>query len=217
MYISKFPLGILISFLLVLAGCQSVAPYDYSALKASKPKSILVIPPNNSSIEVNAPYIFLSTISRPLAEKGYYVFPVAVIDHFLKENGLPTPAEMNTIPLDKIQEHIGADAVLYTTVEKWGQKFELISSRAVVKSNLRLVDARTGDLLWSSVAYAEYQPNNNTGGGLLGAVISAAIEQVVASTIVDHTPNLSRQANSAAINRPSRGLLDGPYKQPTTK
>jgi hypothetical protein len=40
-------------------------------------------------------YIYLSTLTKPLAEKGYYVLPVAVIDQFLKENGLPTPAEMN--------------------------------------------------------------------------------------------------------------------------
>ena len=62
----------------------------------------------NSSVEVNAPYSYLSTISQPLAEKGYYVFPVSVVDTFLKENGLPTPAEMNGIALDKIVEVIGA-------------------------------------------------------------------------------------------------------------
>jgi hypothetical protein len=46
-----------------------------------------------------------------LAEKGYYVLPVAVIDQFLKENGLPTPAEMNGIPLEKIS--IASDLTVF--------------------------------------------------------------------------------------------------------
>lgn len=197
----------------ILVGCGPVKPYDYSALEQSKPRSIVVIPPANNTVEVNAPYIYLSTISKPLAEKGYYVFPVSVIDHFLKENGLPTPAEMNSIPLDKIHEHIGADAVLYVSIEDWGQKFQLLSSKAVVKANLRLVDARTGTLLWDTVAYAEHANSNNSGGGILGAIASAVADQI-AGSIVDHTPTLSVTANNNAINNTRRGLLYGPYVQP---
>ena len=91
-------LRVLISLIvpILIAGCVTVPPYDYTALENSRPRSILVLPPVNNSIEVNAPYIFLAGISRPLAEKGYYVFPVAVIDIFLKENGLPTPAKDST-------------------------------------------------------------------------------------------------------------------------
>lgn len=207
----KIYLVALLSSLLLMIGCQSTKPYDYTALQASQPKSILVIPPNNSSIEVNAPYIFLSTISKPLAEKGYYVFPVAVIDYFLKENGLPTPAEMNTIPLDKIREHIGADAVLYVSIEEWGQKYQLISSKGVVKSKLKLVDTRTGELLWDATAFAE-QKSGDGGGGILGAIIAATVEQVINSSF-DNTGKLSSQANSWALNSKNRGLLNGPYKQ----
>jgi hypothetical protein len=124
-------LGFLIAFLSIfIVGCNKheVKPYDYTAFKKSKPRSIVVIPPKNNSIEVNASYIYLSTLTKPLAEKGYYVLPVAVIDQFLKENGLPTPAEMNGIPLEKIREHTGADAVLYVEIEEFGQKYLVLSS-----------------------------------------------------------------------------------------
>ena len=145
---SRYSIAVIFVFVMLLSGCQATqTPYDYSALENSRPRSILVIPPVNNSVEVNASYIFLSTISRPLAEKGYYVFPVAVIDQFLKENGLPTPIEMNGIPLDKIAEHIGADAVLYVSIEEWGQKYNLVSSTTEVHSILRLVDVNTGVLL----------------------------------------------------------------------
>jgi len=205
-----------ISFIILITTGCATSPYDYSAFEKSKPRSIVVIPPNNNSIEVNAPYIYLSTITRPLAEKGYYVFPVFVIDHFLKENGLPTPAEMNGIPLDKIGEHIGADAVLYVSIEDWGQKYKVIQSVAKVRANLRLVDVKTGELLWDSTAIAE-KSSGDGGGGLAGMLVSAVVTQVLSSTILDPLPDLASQANNSAIHNQSRGMLDGPYKRSTEK
>jgi hypothetical protein len=204
--ITKAGFFVLLAFSLV--ACQ-VAPYDYSALEASQPRSILVIPPLNESVDVNAPYTFISTVSKPIAEKGYYVFPVAVIDQFLKANGLPSPGEMNGVPLQKLREIIGADAVLYTTINQWGQKFQLLNSATIVDSNLKLIDARSGELLWTARAFAQ-QSSGDGGGGLAGAIIGAIVEQI-AGSIVDRTPALSSAANAVAINAPNQGLLPGPY------
>lgn len=201
--------------ILLSTGCART-PHDYSAFERSRPKSILVIPPLNNSIEVNAPYIYLATITRPLAEKGYYVFPVAVIDHFLKENGLPTPHEMNGIPLDKIGEHIGADAVLYVTIENWGQKFQVIQSVTVVSVTLRLVDVQTGEEIWQATARAE-AGSGNSGNDPLAALVAAVITQVLNTTVADPTPGLARQANYRAIYSQYSGLPDGPYKAPAQK
>lgn len=194
--------------LVFMTGC-AVTPYDYSAFNQSKPKSILVIPPMNNSVEVNAPYIYLSTITQPLAEKGYYVFPVAVIDNFLKENGLPTPAEMNSIPLDKIREHFGADAVMYVTIKDWGQKYNVLSSNTVVQAHLSLVDTQTGVQIWDADANA-VQGQQDNGGGLIGALIGAIVGQI-AGSLSDATPQLSRNANNMVVNSAKRGLLNGPY------
>jgi hypothetical protein len=196
-------------FALLVTGCATVDPYDYTQLQKEQPKSILVIPPLNHSVDVTASYSYLSTISKPLAEKGYYVFPVSVIDAFLKENGLPTPAEMNTIPLEKIREHIGADAVLYVEIVDWGQKFVLLSSNTVVKGKLKLVSTYTGLTLWDS-SFSFQQASDDAGEGLMGALIGAIIEQI-ASSINDQTPQVARVANDIAINQAKRGLLPGPY------
>ncbi len=207
---------LLFPFIVVFTSGCATTPHDNSAFENSKPGSIMIIPPNNNSLEANAPYIYLSTLSRPLAEKGYYVFPVSVIDHFLKENGLPTPAEMNGIPLDKIGEHIGADAVLYITIEDWGQKFQILSSVTRVEASLKLVSVKTGELLWESTARAK-QSSGDGGGGLAGALLNAVVTQVIASTIADPTPGLARQANNMAINSRTSGMLDGPYKQSSAR
>lgn len=207
---------IMLVVILLLSGCASVEPYNYGALKQAAPRSILVLPPMNSSVEVNASYSYLSTISQPLAEKGYYVFPVAVVDTFLKENGLPTPAEMNGIALDKIDEIIGADAVLYVDIQDWGQKFQVLSSVTVVKGYVKLVSVKTGELLWDAPIQAQYNPSNNSGGGLVGALVGAVVSQI-AGEVSDNTPLVARMANNAAINAPKRGLLSGPYQLHKTK
>jgi hypothetical protein len=42
----------------------------------------------NRTVEVDAPDYFLSTISRPLAERGYYVFPVNLVKRVMEDEGL---------------------------------------------------------------------------------------------------------------------------------
>lgn len=195
----------------ILAGCATSTntPHDYSSYRSSMPRSVLVLPPTNDSIEVNASYVYLSTITRPLAEAGYYVFPVAVVDRYMKDNGLPTPNEMNAVPLDKIRKIFGADAVLYIHIEDWGQKYQVISSTTIVKARARLVDVRTGAVLWQGLAHAA-EGSGDGGGGLLGYVVAAVVDQVM-DTVIDRTQPVSRLANEGMIFNTQNGLLLGPY------
>jgi len=71
-------LGLLAVSLLV--GCAAPRSVDYSAYKQARPKSILVLPPLNESPDIKATYSMLSQVTFPLAEAGYYVMPIAVVD-----------------------------------------------------------------------------------------------------------------------------------------
>ncbi len=193
---------------LVLTGCGSAPKHDYSVYRAYMPRSILVLPPRNESTDVNAPYIFLSTITRPLVDRGYYVFPVAVIDDFMKDNGLPTAYEMHNVPLNKLYEVFAADAVLYVNIEEWGQKYLVLSSSTVVKFGAQLVDSKSGEVLWTGQQYAV---ESSGGGGIIGMAISAAVEQIVDS-LVERTYDLSRRANYSMIFNRRDGLLPGYYE-----
>jgi hypothetical protein len=66
--------------ILILSGCVTQAKVDYSEFRASRPASILVLPPVNSSPDVAATYSLLSQATFPLAESGYYVMPVTLVD-----------------------------------------------------------------------------------------------------------------------------------------
>lgn len=193
---------------LVAGGCAAVKPPDYAPYRAHMPRSIVVLPPLNETTDVNAPYVFLSTVTRPLAESGYYVLPVAVVDAFMKENGLPTPGEMQGVSLEKIHEVLGADAVLYVTIESWGQKYRVISSDTEVKARAKLVDVATGETLWTGNAFAR-QSSSAGQSDLIGMLVAALINQVVAS-ITDPAHELARVANGGMVFDQQSGLLLGP-------
>ena len=86
---------------------------------------------------------------------GYYVYPVAVMDRFLKENGMPTAGEMHQMPVDKVRDVVGADAVLYITVREYGTKYLLIDSSTTVQSTAKLVNTWTGTTLWAGEGRAQ--------------------------------------------------------------
>ncbi|MDO8845747.1 GNA1162 family protein [Methylicorpusculum sp.] len=196
--------------LVFLTGCPSKLPFDYSAFRNYRPRSILVLPPLNLTTDVNAPYSYLSTITHPLAECGYYVFPVAVIDAYMKENGLPSSEEMHGVPLKKIKEIIGADAVLYVTIEEWGQKYMVLQSITTIKASAKLLDTASGEVIW----YGTQSIVQGSGGGdPVVMLINAAVVQII-NSMTDYTHDLSRVANQDMINNPDEGFLAGPYLAP---
>ncbi len=190
-----------IASLALLAGCTTVAPKDYTAFHRSNPRSILVLPPANNSTEVLASYSLLTTMTRPLAELGFYVVPVAMVDAFLKENGMALPAEMHQAPLGKLHEVFGADAVLYVTVEQYGSKYQLFASNAIVYANARLLDARTGAQLWEGRVQAVYSGQS----GLIEALVTQVLNK-----LVDQAHQVATMASYQLLTTPGQGLPKGP-------
>lgn len=201
-----FVLGVVLAGLALLSGCATTQLYDYSAYQSHPPRSILVLPPINRSVDVNASYIYLSTINVPLAEHGYYVFPVAVVDSFIKDNGVTEPAEMQQVPLNKLNAVFDPD---YTTINDWGQKYHLLSSDTTVELTSRLVDTDSGQTLWKG--HARAVQSSNSGSGNLIAMAVVALVQQVAGTTHDYTRQVSGLANVQMINNPKTGLPYGPY------
>jgi hypothetical protein len=189
---------------LVLTGCAT-KPYDYTNYRAHPPRSILVLPPLNESTDIRGSYSYLSTITMPIAERGYYVFPVAIMDQLFKENGMPTPGEMHQAPLNKILEIVGADAVLYITLKQYGSKYQLLTSSTTVQAQCKLVDIRTGALLWDGTVMAQESSGGQGGGGLIGAVVGQIVNQAT-----DHARDIARIANGQFAVK-DHGLLIGPY------
>src|SRR5215472_10324397 len=174
---------------LLLGGCATTRRYDYSNFRAHPPRSILVLPPLNESTDVEGTYGYLSTVTQPIAERGYYVFPVEVVDQYLKQNGMPTAGEMHQVPLNKVRDIIGADAVLFLTLKQYGSKYVVLNSVTTVQVEARLVDTLSGIVLWQGTGMA--QQNGSGGGNLLANLVAAAVTQAINSK-TDRAHKVSR-------------------------
>src|SRR5574343_252335 len=117
----------------LLTGCAAPVKTDYSAFRAAKPASILVLPPLNDSTDVNATFSMLAQSTYPLAESGYYVMPVTLVNETFHQNGLTMPTDMHEVPAAKLTEIFGADAALYMKVTRYGSTYTVPSSAAIVK------------------------------------------------------------------------------------
>ena len=178
-----FKLAASACILALFAGCANQQKsVDYSEYKQANPRSILILPPLNESPDVKATYSMLSNVTYPLAEAGYYVLPVALVDETFRQNGMTTPSDIHQLPTNKLHDIFGADAALYVTVSDYGTRYMVISSATIVTAKASLVDLRSGKTLWTGAATASSQENqNNSGGGLIGLLITAAVNQIISS------------------------------------
>lgn len=197
-------------FVFVLSGCAQPIKTDYSAFKQSKPKSILVLLPQNHTTEVDAGHSFLSQVTYPLAEAGYYVFPVAVVEETFKHNGLSMAGDIHSVSPSKLREIFNADTVLYLDITEYGTSYQVISSDTRVTVSAKLVDLRNGGLLWSSQATASSAENDSSSSGLVGMLVSAVVNQIV-NTLSDKSHEVAGIASIRLLSAGSpQGILYGP-------
>ncbi|KQW46344.1 MULTISPECIES: DUF799 domain-containing protein [unclassified Roseateles] len=198
--------------LLALQGCATPPkPYDYTAYKEAKPVSILVLPPVNGTPEVQATPSVMVQMVQPLAESGYYVMPVSLVDETFKSNGMHTPDDVQQIPPAKLREIFGADAGLYVKVTRYGSVYKVLNSETAVTLEAKLIDLRNDRLLWEGSATASSaEQQNSSQAGLIGLLVQAVVEQIIAST-TDRSHPMAGLASQRllAAGRPN-GLLYGP-------
>jgi hypothetical protein len=194
----------------VLGACATKPPYDYTAFKRNHPASLLVLPPINDTADVKATNGVMATATMPLAEAGYYVFPVGLVDETFKENGLTVPSDIQQVSAAKLREIFGADAAVYLHVKEYGTKYFVIGSDTRVTVEGKIVDLRSGDLLWQGSATASSQETNNNQGGLVGLLVKAVVNQIV-NTASDASFAYAGMANQRLLGAPIKnGILPGP-------
>jgi hypothetical protein len=203
---------ILVSAIGVLIGCNPPVsdPKDYTKFRAENPRSILVVPVINRTVDVTAPDYFLATISRPIAERGYYVLPVNLVKRVLEDDGLADANLVHQANPKRLGELFGVDTILYITIQKWDAKYAVLSTSVEVEFTYSLKSGKTGEELWKSKEAMTYVPQNNSSGNLLANLIAAAVTAGMTKAAPNYIP-LAQQANSRAVLRQHQGLPAGPY------
>jgi hypothetical protein len=208
----------LLAKLAALAACASlgacattVPPKDFTALKSEAPHSILVVPALNNTADVRAPDFFVSTISRPFAERGYYVFPAHMVKRMLEEDGLSDAGLVHSVDSRRLGKVFGCDSVLYVVIQRWDSRYVVLSTQTTVKFDYVLKSCKTNTVLWNSTQEMVYSPQaNNSSGNLLAGLIAQAIVAAIEKGAPNFMP-LTTQANAMAAGDPNSGLPAGPY------
>jgi hypothetical protein len=195
----------------MMVGCATKTPFDYTAYKESRPRSILVLPPVNNSPEISTSSSMLAFATMPLAEGGYYVMPVTLVAEAFKENGVTQAADMHDTAPAKLLEIFGADAALYITISKSGTSFQVVNSVTLVAAQAKLVDLKSGKTLWTGSAQASSaEGESQQQGGLAGMLISAIVKQVIAN-VSDQNHRIAGMATGRLLSAGQpNGLLYGP-------
>lgn len=210
-------IGLVRGFAIVLAAialsaCVTVPPAtrDYTAFRTEAPRSILIVPALNNTVNVQAPDFFISTISRPFSERGYYVFPAYMIKKILESEGLSDAGLVHGVDARRLRALFGCDTVLFVTIDQWQSQYVILATQTTVSFTYALKSCKTGDVLWSDTQTMVYSPRADSSGNPLADLLAQAILAAVEKGAPNYIP-LAMQANAAAAGTPGRGLPPGPY------
>ena len=165
-----------------------------------KPVTLLVMPPINNSTNVEAKDLLYTSISRPLAEAGYYVISPLLAMDILKAESAYDSENFFDAPLTAFNNYFGADAVVFSIIDSWAKKGLGIQTkiRYVIKS------AYTNEILFdrSCDLYLDLSIDSGSGGAL-GALIDLAAS-AINTAATDHI-KAARKANYFILRDIPRG------------
>lgn len=167
----------------------------YPGMYEEKPVTLLVMPPINNSANVEAKELLYTSISRPLAEAGYYVIPPSLAMAVLRqESGYDAELFLDK-PLKQFHEFFGADAVVFSVIESWAKQGLGINTeiRYIIKSALTdqvLFDRTCNLVLDLSVNSGS---SSDSGRSLLSILVDVAAG-AINTALTDHI-EAARKAN----------------------
>lgn len=193
-----------------LAGCVAIQKPDLSAFVAAAPRSILVVPAINKTLDVDAPNYLLSTLTIPLAEKGFYVFPVNTVKVVLEQEGYYEGEQVHRQSPEVVAKLFGADAVLYVTINRWDAQYAILAATVTVDFDYRIV-FKDGRELWRANQRMQYSPQTNNAGHPLATLLVAVINAAITRAAPNYLP-LTQQANNQVFVIGPTAIPNGPYR-----
>ena len=196
---------------MMLTACATgPTPKSYAAIRAENPRGILVVPALNSTVNVDAADYFVSTISRPIAERGYYTFPAHMVKRMLDDEGLSDAGLVHQADASRLAPLFGCDAVMFVEIARWESQYLVLATSTNVEFNYTLKSCRTGATLWTDTQAMSYSPQASSSGNPIADLLAQAIMSAIEKAKPNYIP-LTQQANLLATHAPGSGLPAGPY------
>lgn len=171
---SKVPL---LCLPLLMAACAVRRPVEPPVYLNKDVHSVLVLPPFNETITVDAWKTAWPHLLAAVANRGFRVVPKEGVEAFYRKNNFhAAPEEVNLYTAKELGREFKTDAVLYSNIVRWGYRYVGVYSEYGVTIDLRLVDGKTGDPLWEGQAAAQQVQGleGRDAGGLLFSLVLVA-------------------------------------------
>ena len=178
---------------MLLAGCAS-GPRQF-AFDEPELRSILVVPVINETNSVEADTLMHATATTPLANMGYYAFPVDTVKFVLESESLYEPERVRELGPVKLAEMFHADSVLFIKVTYWDAQYIVLNTKTKVTAEYELFKA-DGTSLWKdTVTFVKASSSQNA--SLIGLMVDAAVAAINRAA-PDFRP-LAKSANVYAL------------------
>lgn len=181
---------------------------QYAKMYEEKPVTLLVMPPINNTTNVEAKDLLYTSISRPLVEAGYYVISPLLAMDVLKAESAYDSEMFFEAPLTAFQKYFGADAVVFSVIDKWTKKGLGIQTkiRYVIKS------VYTNEILFdrSCDLYLDLSVSSGSNSAL-GALVNLAAS-AINTAATDHIV-AARKANYFILRDIPRGKYSPEHMQ----
>lgn len=175
---------------LVLVACGSAPTYLNRDVT-----TVGVVPPFNDSMNLDASKKVWPMIEERVAGRGYVLVPKERVEEFYARNKFVFPEEIRAYRNDELANLWGCQALLYTRIEEYGQKYIVFAREVRVRITAELVETRTGEILWRGSG--EGKRSSSSESGLGGLLLEAVVHQIVPGEL----EGLAEEACARALRR----------------
>ena len=208
----------ILSAALLTASCATIAPEitresQYPRMYEERPLSLLVMPPINNTSFVEAKDLLYTSISKPLAEAGYYVISPFLAMDILRAESAYDAELFVAASLTPFKNYFGADAVVFSEINKWAKVG--VGIDADIRYFIR--SATTGEILFDRSCdlfldlSSDSDSDDNKKTSLLSVLVDLATT-AINTAMTDHIV-AARKANNYIFEDLPRGKYSPQYMQ----
>ncbi|WP_071145470.1 GNA1162 family protein [Bacteroides ihuae] len=178
---------------------------SYPKMYSDKPTTILVMPPINKTVNVEAKEYFYTSMMVPLCEKGYYVIsPFLAMDLLKNESAYDSELYLDG-NLASFKKVFGADVALFTVINQWSKS--TLGNTITVEVEYILKSTTSNEILFNrkGTLVVDTSLNSTSNAGLLGALVDMAASAI--NTALTDKVIAARRCNNFVLH----DLPDGVY------
>ena len=181
----------------LLSGCATPCRPAHDYLQ--RPVRVAIVPGVNKTDQPEANVVVDKAWETAITKLGYKnVVSADRVVTYAAASGVSLE-QVGKTDTAKLGQDLKVDAILNTQILTWETSYLVLAAGSTVAGVSSLVDASTGATIWEYHWILVDQSSNNSGGGIVGMMVSAAITATI-NAASDAPTRLAKQAIEIAAS-----------------